>query len=308
MAEILVTGAAGFVGVNLCHRLSKDGHDVIGVDVSEPSFDVPDDVELAVRDLTTEFEFPDVEVVAHLAGHAQVQRVAESPNRAVENVATTNHVLHEAARTDAAVVFASSRDVYGAAVTPSESEVTLDAPNEYAASKVGCEALGNAYRNTSDIPFVALRLANVYGPMDLNRRVIPTFVALAAAGEELVVYGQGKVLDFVHVEDACRALVTALQRPHAADGEAINVGSGVGTPLSAIAETVATEVDACPGWRTAPDRAGDVSRYVSDLGRAQALLDYEPTIGLERGLPETIEWYLDRPDVLSTLRETVGGA
>lgn len=308
MAEILVTGASGFVGTNLCRRLSESGHDVTGLDANEPPFELPDSVELTVRDLTAKPSLPDVDVIAHLAGHAQVQQVIEAPRRAVENVETTNHVLTEAARTDAAVVFTSSRDIYGATVTPSESEVTLDAPNGYAASKIGCEALGNAYRNTRNVSFVALRLANVYGPMDLNRRVIPTFVALAEAGEELGVYGRGKILDFVHVRDACRAIATAVQRPHAIDGEAINVGSGVGTPLSAVAETVASEVDTCPGWRIESNRTGDVSRYVSDLGRARALLDYEPRIGLERGLSETVEWYLDRPEVLATLRETTSGA
>lgn len=304
METVLVTGSSGFIGSNLCRRLVEDGFDVRAVDRREPSFRLPSQVETHVVDLTTSTDLPAADVVVHLAAHSQVQPVVSDPSLATENVEMTRHVLDEAVEVDAFVVNVSSRDVYGTALEPAESEVALDSPNGYAASKLGSEALTNAYRHTHDLSAASLRLANVYGPMDLKRRVIPIFVALANEGETLTVYGEGKLLDFVHVRDVCDAILATVRRRSLADGEAINVGSGTGTPLTEVATVVAEEVDACPGWEISADRTGDVDRYVADLSKAAAILNFEPSVMLDDGLRETIDWYRERPDLLAELLDS----
>jgi UDP-glucose 4-epimerase len=224
-----------------------------------------------------------------------VQPIVNEPQRAVNNMSMTQHVLSEATRMDAFVVNASSRDVYGSAFQPREDEVTVDTPNGYAASKLGSEALVNAYRNTEDLSAVSLRPSNAYGPRDMNRRVIPIFITRASAGEELIVYGADKILDFIYIDDVCRAILAVIERSHIVDGEVLNIGSGTGKPLSEVASQIAGDIEACPGWRIKSNRQGDVDRYIADISRSKSVLDFSPTVSFERGLSETTEWYRNNP-------------
>lgn len=302
MSDILITGVCGFMGTNLCHYLIDEGLSVDGVDTHSPRFELPDAVGFYQHDLTTSPELPEADVIIHLAAHSQVQPVVEDPQRAIDNMSMTQHVLSEATRMDAFVIHASSRDVYGNALKPQEDEVTVDSPNGYAASKVGSEALINAYRHTENLSAVSLRLSNVYGPMDINRRVIPIFVSRANAGKELLVHGTGKLLDFIYIEDVCHSIHVAIERQNMLSGEIINIGSGIGTPLSEVAVQISDRIDACPGWVIKPDRQGDVSRYVSDISKAEALLDFSPHTTLADGLDNTLNWYLDNPTWLERIQ------
>jgi nucleoside-diphosphate-sugar epimerase len=213
----------------------------------------------------------------------------------------TQNVLEAAARMDAFVVNTSSRDVYGSSLVPNEDEVTTDSPNGYAASKLGAEAIVNAYRHTEDISAVSIRLANVYGSEDHNRRVIPLFIALADAGEELTVFGDGTLLDFVHVDNVCEEIHRVIRRASIVDGESLNIGSGAGTALTEVADYISDTIEACPGWTASQNRSGDINKYVSDISRANAMLEYSPSVPLHDGLEDTIEWYQDHPQLLERL-------
>ena len=291
MSDVLITGASGFIGTNLCHHLFNEGFSVDGVDIEAPQFELPDTVDLYQRDLTASPELPETDVIVHLAAHSQVQSIVDEPQRAIDNMSMTQHVLNEATRMDAFVVNASSRDVYGSALQPQEDEVTVESPNGYAASKLGSEALVNAYQNTEDLSAVSLRLSNVYGPRDMNRRVIPIFITRASAGKELIVYGSGKILDFIYIDDVCRALLAAIERSHILDGEVLNIGSGTGKTLPEVASQISDQIDTCPGWTVEPNRQGDVSRYVSDISKAEALLNFNVNTSFAEGLDNTLSWY-----------------
>lgn len=297
MTTVLVTGSSGFIGSNLCRRLAREGYDVLGIDIAPPTFELPETVETLVGNLTENLELPAADVIVHLAAHSQVQPVVENPELALENIEMTQRVLEAAEQMDAFVINASSRDVYGDRIAPAESDVTPNSPNGYAASKLGGEAIANAYKHTSDVPVTSLRLANVYGPLETNRRVIPIFASLAASGKSLTVYGEGKLLDFVHVDDVCDAIYSSIQRQEAVCGDTINIGSGSGTTLDEVAEYISQTFDACPGWNRSSDRSGDIGQYVANISKSQKLLGYEPTVSLEEGLTETIEWYQDHPQI-----------
>lgn len=138
--------------------------------------------------------------------------------------------------------------------------------------------------------------------MDTNRRVIPIFIAQALAGEELTVYGDGKLLDFVHTNDICDGILTAVSRRSVVSGRTINLGSETGTPLSTVAASITDTIDACPGWRVADDREGDIGQYVSNLSTANAVLCFEPSLTFNEGLLETIKWYVDHPELIEEIR------
>jgi nucleoside-diphosphate-sugar epimerase len=304
MTSILVTGAAGAVGTALCRRLADTDHEVVGIDTDEPQFETGVPVEQV--DLTAEPTLPAADVIVHLAAHARVPPVVDEPSKAFTNVATTEPVLEHARQTDASVVFASSREVYGDAIRPTEDDATLDSPNPYAGSKAACEALCNSYHNCYAVETTVVRLSNVYGPWDTNSRVVPIFVALADAGEELTVFGEGKLLDFLYVEDAVAALLSVIERRSALAGETLNLGSGRGQPLTTLAEIVASEIEDCPGYTVEQDRAGEVGRYVADISTATATLGWEPETEFEDGVDKAVEWYRERPRVLERIRSDIG--
>lgn len=301
MDDILITGSSGFIGSNLCHSLD-DEFNVTGVDLHQPVFDLPDEVDIHTLDITKSPNLPEVDVIVHLAAHSQVQPIVENPELAIENIEMTQHVLSEASRMGAFVVNASSRDIYGDNLQPEESEVTLNSPNGYAASKIGSEAIVNAYQNVEDVSAVSLRLSNVYGRRDLNRRLIPIFIARANAGQQLVVYGKEKVLDLIHISDVCSAIHNVIDRREVLAGEAINIGSGVARPLPEIAAQISEHIESCPGWKVGSDRSGDVSEYVADISKSTALLNMKPSVCLNEGLTRTINWYLDNTDKLDSIR------
>lgn len=301
MESVVVTGSSGFIGASLCRELMQEGYDVHGVDKRPPLFEHPPQLETDIIDLTTSPDLPVADIVVHLSAHSQVQPIVRKTALATENIEMTRHVLAEASKIDAFVVNASSRDMYGAAIRPLENDVNLDSPNGYAASKVACEALANSYRHTHDLRVTSLRLSNVYGPMDANRRVIPTFIALANHGETLQVFGDEKLLDFIHIKDVCDAILATIRRRSTVDGMSLNIGSGVGSSLTKVASIIAEQVDVCPGWEFGPDRTGDVHRYVTNLSNAAAVLDFKPSVQLEEGLRKTIDWYQSRPELLAEL-------
>jgi UDP-glucose 4-epimerase len=292
MTRVLVTGAHGAVGTALTERLVAAGRDVVGVDDAAHVLDP--DLPVRIRDLRTDDPLPDADVVVHLAAHSQVQPTIDRPELATENVATTRRVLDHAVEQDAHVVVASSREVYGSAVRPSEEAAGPAVTNPYGASKVATEALASAYASSFGVDVTTLRLANVYGPHDLNARVVPIFVSKGLAGDRLSVYGASKVLDFVYLADVLDAFERVLDDPAAVAGETVTVGSGRGTSLTDLAGRVVDRIDEAPGYDVEPNRAGDTERFVADVGRAQALLDFEPTT-LDEGLARTIKWYRDHP-------------
>lgn len=302
MSRILVTGAGGAVGTALCARFAGTGHEVLGISHSDPAWDT--DVEYRTVDLTEDPTLPEADHIVHLAANARVPPVVAEPSRAFENVSMLEPVLEHARNTGSHVVFASSREVFGPAVQPRSSDVSVEQSNPYGASKLAGESLCRAYDRCYDVSVTTLRLANVYGRYDTNPRVIPIFIALAAAGKRLDVFGAGTLLDFVYIEDVLDAFETAIERAPVLDGRTVAVGSGHGTPLVDLAGRIAAEFEDCPGYTVSEERDGETDTYVTDTAEMESLLGITPT-ALDEGLSQTISWYRDHPSVMADIRHHV---
>lgn len=299
MASVLVTGASGVIGTGLCKHLESMPHDVLGIDNDDPEFD--HDISVENHDLHSDSDLPKVDVIVHLAAHSRVPPILDEPSLAFENITAIEPVLEHARRTDAHVVFASSREVYGNAINAEEDDISTDQPNPYGASKLAGEALVNAYNNSYDVSTTVLRLSNVYGPYDTNSRVVPIFIALADAGERLSVYGGNKLLDFVHIETVTEVIADIINRPEAFNSEIVNVGSGRGIPLTSLAGCIADEIEACPGYEITDSGGNETSRFVADVDKMKSLFDVTPS-SIPEKLPEVIAWYRERPNVLQDIR------
>lgn len=305
---VLVTGSSGMIGTALVRRLLADGKNVRGVDRrpnrwSETVKQVTDRIDLLDSD--AEARLPaNADLIVHLAAHSRVRSIVEEPRGAEENLRTLSTVLEYARKTGSDLLFTSSREVYGdqGRTIYAEADARVrDVKNPYGASKVGGEALVASYSECYDIRTCTLRLSNIYGRYDDYNRVIPMFVALADRGEDLTVYGGDKLLDFLYLDDCIDALVCAIERIDAVQGEALNVGAGKGHSLLHLAELIVDHVGADVDVTIDGNRAGEVDRFVADVERARRLLSFEPTYSLPDGLEKTVKWYIDRPKVLDDL-------
>lgn len=256
----LVTGAAGFIGSNLCRRLVAEGHDVVALDdLSEGSL-----ANLAdVRELR--FDETDIcdedalaratigcEVVFHQAARKSVQRSIEDPDAFDRvNVRGTFNVLESARMAGASVVFASSSSVFGDQDRfPLTEDMEPRPRSPYAATKVAGEAYCRAWSGSLGVPTITLRYFNVYGPgQDPDSpyaAVIPRFVTACLTGGRPVIFGDGdQARDFTYIDDVVEANLLAARMPEPARGRVLNAGGGrspttVNELLGAIAELTGT--------------------------------------------------------------------
>jgi UDP-glucose 4-epimerase len=264
----------------------------------------PNEWSVAVDDVTVEADLlngsveamlpNDIDLIVHLAANARVHKLVEDPRRARDNFETTFNVLEYARKHGVEIVFGSSREVYGSKrkTIYNETETYIDeCESPYTASKVGGEAMVKSYQQCYDIESCILRFSNVYGRYDASDRVVPKFIAQAFRGEDLVVYGDDKVLDFTHLDDCVDGIYRAVDQFHKAKGTTFNIASGEGTSLSELAEHVTEHVSTSATYHVEPSRVGEINRFVADISKAEKILGYDPSHSMVDGVDETISWY-----------------
>jgi nucleoside-diphosphate-sugar epimerase len=308
--RVLVTGSSGQIGTNLGLRLLADGHDVLGVDKRQNPW--TDAFPTLLQDLAGHYpafpggiggvEYPEVDVVVHLAAHAKVHQLVAQPHRALENSVMTFNVLEYCRGAGLPFVFSSTREVYGDVHRfEGYGEDTADfafTESPYSASKIAAEALIYSYARCYGLRYLVFRFSNVYGRFDndLHRmvRVLPLFIHRISRGEPVTVYGGAeKVLDFTYVDDCVDGIVRGIDALEAGRvaNETINLAYGRGNTLLRAAELIAAELDAEPRIETAPSLLGEVTRYVADIRKAHDLLGWQPEVPLEDGIPRAVAWF-----------------
>jgi UDP-glucose 4-epimerase len=237
----------------------------------------------------------DVDCVYHLAARVSVPESILYPREYnAVNVGGTVAVM-EAIR-DAGVkrvVFASSGAIYGGqAQQPVHEDMPPNPDSPYAVSKLAAEHYVRTIGALWNIETVCLRIFNAYGPGQplppSHAPVIPQFIKQALSGGSIVVFGEGgQTRDFVYIDDVVDALeAAALARQ--VDREVINIGSGEETSIEALIDLIGrlTHNPIVPLRNTS---GGGVKRLWANIGKAHALLNYHPKVGLEEGLRLTVE-------------------
>jgi len=306
MAKYLVTGGAGFIGSHLVELLLASGHKVkVLDDLSTGSLKnlktLKDKIEFYKGDIRYPEKvaeaFLDLDGVFHLAAISSVERSILEPEITHEvNVRGTLQVLlaskkHRVKR----VVFISSASVYGNPDTLPISEEQEPRPlSPYGATKVAGEAHTSAFFNLGFLEAVSLRLFNIFGPRQDPASpysgVISKFLEAAVSGKKPVLFGDGKqTRDFLFVEDACRAMLLAMEREEA-KGEVFNIASGKETSIFALGKIIFSlnGEEFRPEQR--PERKGDIRRSWASIEKAQKILGWVPQISLKEGLEKTLKW------------------
>lgn len=305
----LITGSSGQIGTNLALLLQREGHDVFGIDKRQNTW--TDEFPYLLQDLSGNYaafprgingvEYPEVDVVVHLAAHAKVHQLVAEPHRALENLMMTFNVLEFCRQQELPVVFSSTREVYGDVHRfEGYAEATADfafTESPYSASKIASEAFIYSYARCYGLRYLAFRFSNVYGRYDndLHRmtRVLPLFIHRTMRGEPVTIYGPEKVLDFTYVDDCVDGIARGIEAIASGrvQNETINLAYGEGNTLVRAAELIAAAVGVEPQMETAPARLGEVTRYVADISKARDLFGWEPKTPLDEGIPKATAWF-----------------
>ena len=302
--KTLITGGAGFIGANLSRELTGHGHEVIVLDdLSTGRMSNLDDVDADVTvgsildlDLLTTL-VAEADSIVHLAARSSVPRSLDDPIAShLSNASGTLNVL-EAARTVGGkhVIMASSSSVYGANPELPKRESAATRPmSPYAASKLAAEAYALAYRTSFNIPTLAFRFFNVFGPLQpaghVYAAVIPAFVDSALRGSTITVHGDGtQSRDFTHVSTVCQTIRLALERK-VSSPDPVNLAFGSRIDLNEVLSLIAIHTDSTLVVENIENRVGDVPHSQADCALLRSLIPDITPVDFETGLVKTIDW------------------
>ena len=309
MANVLVTGAAGFIGSHLSERCLRLGHTVLGIDslcpyydpalkranlnqiASSPSWTF---VEADLAELDLRSTLADIDIVFHLAAQPGVRASwGDTFDAYVASNVTALQRLLEAAKAAPIerFVFASSSSVYGNAERlPTSEETPLLPISPYGATKALGEHLCRLYHRSEGLPVVMLRYFTVYGPRQRPDMAFNKLIRAALQREEIVIYGDGEqTRDFTFVEDAVDATIAAAASGPA--GAVYNLGGGTRASMNEVLEMIAELTGETLDVRHLAAQAGDARDTAADTSRARAQLGFVPSRSLYQGLSEQVAWH-----------------
>ena len=306
----LVTGAAGFIGSNLCEAILNMGYKVRALDdlstgkqknvdlfLDNPNYQF---IKGDIKDLDTCLKACEgVDYVLNQAAWGSVPRSIEMPLfYCANNITGTLNMLEAARRSGVKrFVYASSSSVYGdEPKLPKTEGVEGNLLSPYALTKRCDEEWAKQYTRHYGLETVGLRYFNVFGrrqsPDGAYAAVIPKFIKQLLKGERPTINGDGQQSrDFTYVENVIEANLKACLASSEAAGEAFNVAYGGREFLNDIyfGLTKALNVDIQPIY--GPDRAGDIKHSNADISKARRLLGYDPQWDFQKGIAAAIEWY-----------------
>ncbi|GAB5406469.1 MAG: SDR family oxidoreductase [Aureliella sp.] len=307
MANVLVTGGAGFIASHITTALVERGDKVRVLDNLSTGFmhnldHVKDDVEFVQGDVTDADAvargMKGCELVFHQAALASVPLSLERPLD-VHNACVTGtvNVLDQAVKANVRrVVYAASSSAYGDRPFVAKRETDLpQVLSPYAAAKLAGEMYLEAFHNSFGLETVGLRYFNVFGPRQdpasPYSAVIPLFVTAILSGKPPTIFGDGQQSrDFIYVGNVVQGNLLAADTPDAA-GKVINMAEGRQTSLLQLLDTLSRLLGKSVEPDFQPARAGDVRESLADISVARNLLGFEPKTDLETGLQQTIDYY-----------------
>lgn len=313
--NILVTGAAGFIGSHLCDALLRSGHAVTGLDCLDDFYD-PDVKRRNLAGATRQprFRFVEgdirdagcvggvvvrgqVDAVVHLAARAGVRPSIEQPLLYEDvNVRGTLVILEACRRGDCKLIFASSSSVYGnnRKVPFAETDPVDDPISPYAATKKAGELLCHTYHHLYGIPTTCLRFFTVYGPRQRPDLAIHKFTRLIESGRPIPVFGDGSMeRDFTYIDDIIDGIIRAIER---CNGYKIyNLGESQPIAVRNLVTALEQALGKQAVVNRLPLQPGDVRRTFADVSAAQRDLGYEPRTDIHAGLARFVAWFRGQP-------------
>jgi nucleoside-diphosphate-sugar epimerase len=318
MANVLITGASGFVGNNLARRLLALGHTVNLIlrkqHVDWRIKDILNDVivhEADLRDserLTRVVKAIRPEWVFHLAAHGAYSYQSDERLILETNVIGTSNLISACLATEVEVcVNTGSSSEYGFKDhAPTEGE--LPEPNSYyAVGKASATMLCGYIARSRGVRIPTLRLYSVYGPYEEPTRLIPTLVLKGLQNELPPLVDAEIARDFVYVDDVVEAYLLAATIQNQEPDAIYNVGTGVQIKIREVVDIARRQLNVTtePKWASMENRIWDTGTWVCDSGLIQERLQWRPTFSFEQGFAKMVEWFRNNPAVQEAYRSSI---
>lgn len=328
--KYLVTGAAGFIGSHLCHKLTTEGNEVIAIDNFSDYYDV-NLKKLRVEKLLTPLQLKvlsvDIsdknvidqliasskpQVVINLAAQAGVRLPTDQIHKYVNsNLVGFSNVLQSTVSNKIPYfLYASSSSVYGdqAAIPYTESEQNLHPNSFYGATKLANELLAPTLIKNSSTIARGLRFFTVYGPWGRPDMAYFRMIANVVSGSEFNFFGDGSVeRDFTYIEDAVNSVIELtkeLGKRKPGYSDVVNLGGGRPLSMNYLLENINKISKAEVKFNRQDSQSNDAKKTMSDSKYIQSLIGSKPETKLEDGINKTYQWII-QTDIADQLNNWV---
>ncbi len=317
--NILVTGAAGFIGYHLSNKLLALGYRIYGVDNLNDYYDVslkqarlaqllPQDnftfecLDISDRDRVSKlFTTHNFDCVINLAAQAGVRYSLKNPHAYVDsNLVGFTNILEGCRHGQIKhLLFASSSSVYGANTkVPFAVGDRTDSPvSLYAATKKANELMAYSYSHLYDLPMTGLRFFTVYGSWGRPDMAYFKFTKAIAQGQPIDVYNYGKMKrDFTYIDDVVEAIIRIIPQPPHRSAQppykVYNLGNNSPVELGEFIGAIETALGRSAKKNLLPIQPGDVVTTYADVDELMADFDFKPSTSIDIGVKKFVDWYL----------------
>ena len=312
--NIIITGAAGFIGFHTTLALLKKKINVYGIDDLNPYYDVRLKKDrLAILKKYENFHFlkkkiedkrihsffkkKDIDVIINLAAQAGVRHSLKNPYVYVEsNVLGQVNMLELAKNVEAKkFIYASSSSVYGGnKKMPFSVSQRVDNPiSLYAATKKSSELIAECYSHLFNIKCIGLRFFTVYGPWGRPDMATFIFTKNILEGKTIQIFNYGKMeRDFTYIDDIVQGILGALKK-NISNHKVYNLGNSNPEVLLEFVELIEKTLNKKAQKKLLPIQPGDVSKTFADITESKKDLKFSPKTKISEGIPKFISWYKD---------------
>jgi len=319
--RLLVTGGYGFIGSNFILKLLKENNDfqIVNIDAELTGSNPKNLVEVQnhknyefVKGNITNKKFMEEQItncdaVINFAAETFVDRSINDANPfLVSNIRGAYTILDIVTKQKKRMIQISTDEVFGSLENGTADEQSkLNPSSPYAATKAAAELLANSYSVTYDSDVIITRCTNNYGPRQFAEKLIPKTILLANKDMKIPIYGKGtNIRDWIYVDDHCDAVLLTLLNGKSGESYNISANNEIDnlTVVRKILEIMNKPEDLID---FVEDRPGHDFRYSMDSKKISGELGWRVKSNFDDGLRKTIQWYLDRPDILNSVSSTV---
>jgi len=319
--RLLVTGGYGFIGSNFILKLLKENNDfqIVNIDAELTGSNPKNLVEVQnhknyefVKGNITNKKFMEEQIancdaVINFAAETFVDRSINDANPfLVSNIRGAYTILDIITEQKKRMIQISTDEVFGSLENGTAGEQSkLNPSSPYAATKAAAELLANSYSATYGSDVIITRCTNNYGPRQFAEKLIPKTILLASKDRKIPIYGKGtNIRDWIYVDDHCDAVLLTLLNGKSGESYNISANNEIDnlTVVRKILEIMNKPEDLID---FVEDRPGHDFRYSMDSKKISDELGWRVKSNFDDGLRKTIQWYLDRPDILNSVSSTV---
>jgi NAD dependent epimerase/dehydratase len=309
--KVLITGADGFIGSHLTQSLIARRAQVKAlvmynsfntwgwIDTFTPNEKEAVDIfcgDIRETDLLKR-ALKDVDIVFHLAALIAIPYSYASPSSYVKtNIEGTLNLLQTGLDCGVEkIIHTSTSEVYGTAqYTPIDERHPLQGQSPYSASKIGADMIAESFYRSFNLPVTTVRPFNTYGPRQSARAIIPTLILQMLKGTTIRIGSLHPIRDFTYVSDTVEGFIKAAETD-GITGKVINLGANQGISIGELTNTLAKimkqEVTIeCEEERVRPAHS-EVNQLLCNNQRARELIKWQPSVSLDAGLSQTINWF-----------------